>query len=199
MFVLEVLKYKSLTDDIRMIIYIIYLLQLYLLGKCKYGVYCKYDHLIPNLVPDPQVQYNSYGLPLRLVSYLCVCFILVILRAYYLAILSERIYIYIYIKGSWFLGCIYNAMQLIMLSSNQGAPECSHFLRTGTCKYGPGCKFSHPEPPYNPQAYGSYVYGDAGENQSQYSGIAGEGYPTQFPDSNYLNMEQSFGWNGIEV
>lgn len=27
---------------------------------------------------------------------------------------------------------------------NQGAPECAFFLKTGTCRFGPTCKFSHP-------------------------------------------------------
>ena len=27
-----------------------------------------------------------------------------------------------------------------------GQEVCSHYRRTGACKYGPSCKFSHPQP-----------------------------------------------------
>ena len=28
----------------------------------------------------------------------------------------------------------------------EGMEVCNHFKRTGTCKFGPSCKFDHPEP-----------------------------------------------------
>ena len=32
------------------------------------------------------------------------------------------------------------------LPLREGAEVCSHFVRTGVCKFGPSCKFHHPEP-----------------------------------------------------
>ena len=48
------------------------------------------------------------------------------------------------------------------LPLREGAETCSHFLRTRVCKFGPSCKFHHPEP-------AARRAGNGGSNESSVS------------------------------
>mmetsp|Transcript_68499 Transcript_68499/g.191973 ORF Transcript_68499/g.191973 Transcript_68499/m.191973 type:complete len:408 (+) Transcript_68499:125-1348(+) len=65
--------------------------------------------------------------------------------------------------------------------ANMGAPDCTFFMKTGTCKFGATCKFNHPEGVATQEAGdGSEARGGVGnkENRHAQAGVlSGEGYP----------------------
>ncbi|KAF8414162.1 hypothetical protein HHK36_002161 [Tetracentron sinense] len=69
-------------------------------------------------------------------------------------------------KGQWFaigkssLGSIDKCMRLLLSLGESGShfperpdePDCQYFLKTGSCKFGPTCKFHHPKERISPLA-----------------------------------------------
>lgn len=95
-------------------------------GTCKFGSSCKYDHPRQGAGSVTHVTLNYYGYPLRPVCFIDVSFLQT-------SIMSEFNFI---IK--WF-----NKLEFL---NKQGEKECSYYLKTGQCKFGPTCKFHHPQP-----------------------------------------------------
>lgn len=106
-------------------------LQYYLkTGTCRYGLTCRYHHP-PNRNNGAPLLLNNLGLPMRKVTSPILSFFILYYQFRILSLIVKLILV---------IGRVLN------YAISQDEKPCSHYVRTGTCKFGVLCKFHHPQP-----------------------------------------------------